>query len=223
VRYLLFFATCSICAAQSIAIGAIGGGRVTDDVVSFNTPESNLLVSGVPVFRVESRFYDIGPAIEIGLPRGLAIEFDALYHRQGFFYTFYHDTQYTTARERDNTWEFPLLVKYRLRWLAVNPFVEAGVAPRTMTGRIAGTAQSDDITLSPPSPWSLPMSYSPSVGFVAGGGLQFNLGHLRLAPQMRYTRWFTAPVSGLAGDISGTFSSNLTQVDVLVGINWRLR
>ena len=67
------------------------------------------------------------------------------------------------------------------------------------------------------------MSYSPSVGFVAGGGLQFNLGHLRLAPQMRYTRRFTTPVSGLAGDISGTFSSNLNQVDVLVGISWRLR
>ena len=221
--FLVYLETCCICAAQSIAIGAIGGGRVTDDVVSFNTPESNLLVSGAPVFRVESRFYDVGPAIEIGLPHGLGVEFDALYHRQGFFYTFYHDTLYTTAGERDNTWEFPLLLKYRLRWLVFHPFVEAGVAPRTMSGRLTGTLQSDDITLSPPSPLSLTMSYSPSVGFVAGGGLRFDLGHLRLEPQMRYTRWFTTPISGLAGDILGSFSSNLNQADIFVGISWRLR
>ena len=157
MRYLLFFLTCCICAAQSIAIGGIGGARVTDDVLSFNTPEANV-VNGVPAFRLESRFYLVGPKIAIGLPHGLSVEFDALYHRQGFFYTFYHDTLYTTSSERDNTWEFPLLLKYKLQRLAVDPFLEAGVAPRTMTGRVTGTSQTDFVTLSPPSTFTSPAS-----------------------------------------------------------------
>jgi hypothetical protein len=158
-----------------------------------------------------------------------------LYHRQGFFSTFFHDTQYWTYGERDNSWEFPLLLKYKLRWLPVNPFVEAGVVPRTMTGRITGTLQADyGAGLTTPSPINFcpgaggcdsnPASLSPSVGFVAGGGFQFNLGHLRLAPQARYTRWLAPQLSGMDGFIlGGTYSSNLNQVDVLVGISWMLR
>lgn len=53
-------------------------------MVSFNTPESFAPSAG-PAFRLESRLYEVGPAVEIGLPRGISVEFDALYHRQGFF------------------------------------------------------------------------------------------------------------------------------------------
>jgi hypothetical protein len=223
VRYLfVVFLTCCACAAQSITVGAIGGGRLTDDVLSFPSPEANG-VSVASAFRLESRFYDVGPTIEIGLTHGFAVEFDAVYHRQGFFSTFYHDTLYYTPGERDNSWEFPLLLKYKLRLSVVNPFIEAGVAPRTITGRAVGTFQSDGYTLSPPYPTSSSVSYSPSVGFIAGGGLQFNLGHLRLAPQVRYTRWATAPVSGLYYSLGSTYSSNQNQLDVLVGISWKLK
>ena len=222
VRYLLIFLlTGCICAAQSISIGAIGGGRLTDDVLSFNTPGANS-ITGAPAFRLESRFYDVGPTIEIGLPRGLSVEFDALYHRQGIFFTFAGTTVYSTYGERDNSWELPLLLKYKQRWRAVNLFVEAGVTPRTITGRITAIDQNDLVALGPPFTSTYPSSHSPSVGFVAGGGLQFNAGHLRLAPQVRYTRWFTTPVQGV-DNLVGSFSSNLNQVDILVGISWRLR
>jgi hypothetical protein len=223
VRYLIVvFLTCCACAAQSISVGAIGGGRLTDDVLFFPSFGSNG-VSVEPAFRLESRFYDVGPMIEIGLTHGFAVEFDAVYHRQGFFYTFAHDTLYSTGRERDNSWEFPLLLKYKLRFSALKPFVEAGVAPRTISGRVAGTGQ---VSLNPPATTpplgpSFPTSYSPSVGFVAGGGLQFNLGHLRLAPQVRYTRWATAPVVG--GFFVGSYSSNQNQLDALVGISWKVK
>jgi len=223
VGYLLIvFLTCCACAAQSIAIGAIGGGRLTDDVSSFRSPESNI-VGVEPGVQLQSRFYAVGPTIEIGLPHGFAVEFDAVYHRQGFFYSVYHDTFYYTDRERDNSWEFPLLLKYKLRFSVLNPFVEAGVVPRTITGRAVLTGQTDFITLGPPSTSSLATNYSPSVGFIAGGGLQFNLGHLRLAPQVRYTRWATAPVGGYDDIVGGTYSSNQNQVDVLVGISWKVK
>jgi hypothetical protein len=100
VRYLLIaFITCCTCAAHSITVGAIGGGGLTDDVLTFPAPGLNGLNIG-SAFRLESRFYDVGPMIEIGLTHGLAVEFDAVYHRRGFFYTFDHDTAYYTNRER---------------------------------------------------------------------------------------------------------------------------
>jgi hypothetical protein len=225
VRYLfVVFLTCYACAAQSIAVGAIGGGRLTDDVLSFPAPGANG-TSVQSAFRLDSRFYDIGPMIEIGLTSGFAVEFDALYHRQGVFSEFYHDTVYYTSRERDNSWEFPLLLKYKLRFAVLNPFAEGGVAPRTISGRVVSTSQSDLLGLgpTPPSGPSVPLSYSASVGFVAGGGLQFNLGHLRLAPQVRYTHWATAPVGGVYYSLGSTYSSNQNQFDLLVGISWRVK
>jgi hypothetical protein len=225
VRYLfIVFLTCCGCAAQSIAVGVIGGARLTNDVLLFPAPEANG-VSTEAAFKLASRFYDVGPMIEICLTHGFAVELDALYHRQGFFSAFYHDTVYYTSRERDNNWEFPLLLKYKLRFPVLNPIVEAGVAPRTISGRVVSAGQTDLFGLGPPSPFgpSVPLSYSPTVGFVAGGGLQFNLGHLRLAPQVRYTRWATAPVGGLYYSLGSTYSSNQNQVDVLVGISWKLK
>ena len=214
--------TCCVCTAQSITVGAIGGARLTDDVLLFPNPAANG-ASADAAFRLESRFYDVGPMIEVGITHGFAVEFDALYHRQGFFYTFDHDTLYDTNRERDNSWEFPLLLKYKRRFSVLNPFVEAGVAPRTITGRVVGTFQSDGFTLGPPSATSFPATYSQSVGFVTGGGLQFNLGHLGLAPQVRYTRWATAPVGGVYYSLYSTYSSNQNQFDLLVGIGWKVK
>jgi hypothetical protein len=221
---LVVFLTCYGCAAQSIAVGVIGGGRLTDDVSLFPSPEANV-AGAEAAFKLESRFYDVGPIIEIGITHGFAVEFDALYHRQGFFSAFYHDTVYYTSRERDNSWELPLLLKYKLQFPVLHPFAEAGVAPRTISGRVVSTGQTDLFGLGPPSPFgpSVPLSYSPSVGFVAGGGLQFNLGRLRLAPQVRYTRWATAPVGGLYFSLGSTYSSNQNQIEVLVGISWKVK
>ena len=93
-----------------------------------------------------------------------------------------------------------------------------------MSGRDVETSRSEAIGIGPPATFTVPASYSPSVGFVAGGGLPFNLGHVRLAPQVRYTRWLTTPVSGYDGSIfGGSFSSNLNQVDLVVAVSWRLR
>jgi hypothetical protein len=221
---LVVFLTCYGCAAQSIAVGVIGGAHLTDDVSLFPAPAANG-VSAEGAFKLESRFYDVGPIIEIGLTHGFAVEFDAMYHRQGFFYTLAHDSLYSINRERDNSWEFPLLLKYKVRFSALNPFAEAGVAPRTISGRYATATQ---LVLNTPGPFppfgpSVPLSYSPSAGFVAGGGLQFNLGHLGLAPQVRYTRWATAPVGGLYYSLESTYSSNQNQVDVLVRISWKVK
>lgn len=138
---------------------------------------------------------------------------------------FYHDTVYYTSRERDNDWEFPVLLKHKLRLPVLHSFVEAGVAPRTIGGRVAGTSQLSLTTpaSTPPVGPSVPVSYSPSVGFVAGGGVEFNPGRLRVAPQVRYTRWAAAPVDGLFYSLGSTYSSNQNQLDLLVGVSWKVK
>ena len=215
MRYLLaVFLTCCACSAQSISVGAIGGARVTADILSFPEFESNDV-------RNESKLYDVGPAIEIGLNRRFAIEFDAVYHRQGYFFSFCHDTNCYIAGERDNGWEFPLLFKYKPRFRAVHAFVEAGVAPRVISGSGVEIRWMDVLANSPRTTSSYSASYSPTVGLVAGGGLEFNRGHLRFAPQVRYTRWATAPIG--TGFFGGTFSSNQNQFGVLLGIGWKVK
>jgi len=94
-----------------------------------------------------------------------------------------------------------------------------------MSGRVSGA---DQLSLTTPvsTPQlgpSYPVSYSPSVGVVAGGGLQISLGHLRIAPQLRYTRWATAPAGGVYYNLGSSYSSNQNQVDVLVGIGWKVK
>src|ERR1700691_5923584 len=97
----------SICFGQSIAIGVIGGGRVTGDL----TGEAATSVS---------KRYALGPELDIGLPLGLGIEVDALYRREG-----YQSSFSAPFEEHANSWEFPMLLKYRLPFPLIKPFIEA--------------------------------------------------------------------------------------------------
>jgi hypothetical protein len=88
--------------AQSISVGLNGGFRATKDVAEgFATSES--------------KPYVVGPSFEVGLPHGLGFAFDPLYHREGYRYS--HGLAgggfgYENVRERSNSWEYPLLLKY---------------------------------------------------------------------------------------------------------------
>jgi len=64
-------------------------------------------------------------------------------------------------------------------------------------------------------------NWSPSLGIVAGGGVQFGIGRLRLAPEVRYTYWNSTPINLSFGD-GPSYASNQQQVDVLLGISWKI-
>jgi hypothetical protein len=107
---------CSICCGQSLSIGAIGGGMVSNDL-------SNPWLSSV------SARYTFGPQVDIGLPFGLGIEADALYRHEGYQVTFApgYGELYATS------WQFPILLKKTLGpFPIVKPFVEGGWAPRVL-------------------------------------------------------------------------------------------
>ena len=176
--------TCSVCSGQSVSIGGIGGGMLTNDL-------NDQWVSSV------SMRYVIGPELNIGLPLGFGIEADALYRHESF------RTLFVPEQSPRNSWEFPLLLKYRLPFPLVKPFLEAGYAPRVINGSIGEYA-------------------SASHGIVIGGGVQFGIGRLHLSPVVRFTHWNNGGVV-LVIPNGPTIQSTQNQVDILVGIGWKIR
>jgi hypothetical protein len=207
---VLFLLIVPICCSQTVFVGAIAGGRLTDDVAGSARPES--------------RRYIVGPMIELGLPLGFGVEFEATYHRHGYSADGFNMAQFQIDRERANSWEFPILLRYKLPVPTVRPFLEVGVAPRTISGTISTTFTASDVITGQTtiSNSTAATHWDTSIGFVAGVGLQFGVGRLRLSPEGRYTHWNNRPVNGVILD-NPPFYSTRNQFDVLVGIGWRLR
>jgi hypothetical protein len=191
----------TVCFGQSIAIGVIGGARVTDDL------------TGSAATSV-SKHYVVGPALDIGLPLGFGVEVDALYRREAFQSTFSNPFYSASSEERANSWEFPLLLKYKLPVPLVKPFAEVGYAPRVIDGSIT----SHDFLVGSTSSEHWPDSQ----GLVVGGGVQFGIGRLRLSPGVRYTHWNNTPITVVYNQGPSAESAQ-NQVDILVGIEWKIR
>ena len=138
--------------AQSLSLGVKGGVRASDDFQYAATSES--------------RRYVVGPAATVALPLGFAIEFEALYRRQGYSTGNSTGLYISSVREADNIWEFPLLARYRIPLHAIRPFAEAGWAPRITHGSedVSGCYLSTPIAFTcysgrrhtdwPTNPWS---------------------------------------------------------------------
>jgi hypothetical protein len=205
MRIFLFFLTSCFCVGQSVTLGVLGGGRPTGEVLS-----------GVSS---ESKGYVVGPTLEVGLPLGFSIEADGLYHRLGYQYTFSSSSGTLsvteTGSERDNTWEIPILLKYKIPMGRIKPFVMAGGSRRSLSGSATFTSTSTSPVLNGSSTTGGAgrTNYSAEVGVVGGAGVQFKIGRLQLSPQARFTHWGSRP---------GGYFYARQQVDLLVGIGWKL-
>lgn len=202
---LLVLASCAV--GQRVSVGVKLGGVPT---ATFEGAASELTD--------ESKRYTVGPSVEVRLPWNLAVEFDALYRRIGFDHDRRNNPVRVYTRERDNSWEFPILAKYRvLPSASIVPFAVAGYAPRVVTG--SGTTR---LVSSPfpgnrePVPYNT--SYDVTHGFVVGGGAEFRAWKLRMAPEVRYTRWNAPFYQFSFGATQNTSAQN--QVQVLIGIGW---
>ncbi len=209
-----------VCFGQTVSIGVVGGVRTTDDL------------TGGGATSVSKR-YVVGPSLEIGLPFRLAVEADALYRRAGFQTSVSSGSYYVHADQHANLWEVPILLKYRIPLPAAKPFLEAGYAIRVVGGSIS-SSNVENL----PYPCGTGMgetcstyysNWSTSHGLVVGGGVQFALGQLRLSPTVRYTHWTGSTVSGAFAGPKEIFynippwQSNQNQVDVMLGVAWKLR
>ncbi len=145
----------------------------------------------------EQRF-TIGPTAEVHLPLHLSIEADALWRRSSFSEIgpvgYFHPSV--------NDWQIPILAKYELTLGPLHPFADGGLVYR----HVSLSASS---LLQPTNP--------NTAGVAVGGGITLKLLHLRLSPEIRYTRWPTPPFSST---YAGPVSSTGNQVDLLVGLTF---
>lgn len=157
-------------------------------------------------------WYVIGPTVEVRLPFGLGVEADALYRHFEVSRTVSVrisspneiEQIVTTTKASVNDWEFPLLAKYRFHTRVVHPYIDAGPSWDLVGGSSTGTQTTTPIVpLGPPATIAITGGIGAQhhlvTGFVMGGGVEFRLGFLRIAPELRYTRWlsqhFTIPIT----------------------------
>jgi len=200
--------------AQAVSPGLKGGVPLTDAVVGNFGGDS------------EARRYTVGLMIELRLPASLAFEADGLYKRTGYRAS-QSDGGFTTMGQvRAHSWEFPLLLKYYLPLPpAARPFVSGGYVIRHLSAargsaRITGTFSSGtpiDTTLSVPR--SVVLRNNPTHGAIVGAGWRLAAGWLKVAPELRYTRWAGRPFDD-QGPRGFFLQSSQNQVDLLVGLSF---
>ncbi len=188
--------------AQNISFGVTAG-----------VPLTNLATADEGMVSTTYRF-TVGPALRIGLPRAFAVDVELLYKR--FDFGFVSDT----ARIAVNRLELPLLLRYDFRGSSVHPFIHAGVSLNwTIPADSANTCPGTD----PDSGFyclgdrtAAQLRHQHTYGPLLGAGAEFKLKALRLAPELRVTRW----VDRNFGTQDSPLRSNLTQVEVLVGLKF---
>jgi hypothetical protein len=169
-------------------------------------------------FEADKPAYVAGPFVEIRLPASFAIEVAALYERPRIRYAFPSTgLERVTADVRASTWQFPLVVKYRLGGGTVRPFVLAGVAAY----RVGSIEQRGEIIRQLPedvrSALNRVAGNFVNGGGVAGGGVEFKAGPVRIAPELRFTRW---AISKTAGFDVVTFNLEQSRAHLFVSLSF---
>jgi len=190
----------------------VGGGLKAG--VPFQKPFS-LMGAGFQADRVP---YIIGPFIELRFPKGLALEVDSLYERLRFQYEFSRPgLALEKAETTASSWQFPVLVKYRFRAGVAAPFVSGGV-----TANYIGNIRQIGETI-PQLPGDVRRALERAGesfwngGGVVGGGVEFRAAFIRIAPELRYTRWAIGKTVGT--DIV-SLKINEGQVQFLLGVSF---
>ena len=190
---LLFAVALNSFAAGPMMFGVRGG-------MPFSFTES--IASRLGSLPTTKRF-EVGPTAGVRLPFGMSVEGDALYRRQslnigqlaGF-----------NASTHSDSWEFPVMLKFTGGNRLISPVVGAGVTVRHINdfGNIPGYLFSGSTS-------------SNSVGFVAGGGVRFQVGPVSVTPELRYSRWGGSSLSQSLPNLL-PFSQN--EASFLVGITF---
>ncbi len=140
--------------------------------------------------------FTAGGLLQLNLPIGFAIEGNALYRRPGY--------QIGTIQRRQSQWEFPVLVKgYPLgRNPVIQPYAGAGISFRHTSAKLADASANEG-----------------NRGLVLAAGIRNGPGRIKISPEFRFTRWFSATrlFSRLQGERAET---NKNQLEFLVGITF---
>ena len=197
---------------QLLEIGVKGAARPTSQLEGYGASES--------------RPYLVGPMVQFNLPRGFALEVDALYSRFG--YTSSNSDiigDFYTSRDRANSWQFPVLLKYRFHLAVLHPYLLGGWDPQHASST---TKTSASIVSNPYDPnytrtyqqFSSDDHYGTNHGLVAGGGVEFDSHHLRVSPEVRYVRW-KDPMFSIEQSHGFYLLVPQNEVQLPLGVAWR--
>lgn len=142
--------------------------------------------------------WTLGGSLELDLIAGLGAEVDLLYRRTG--YSQADEMQPVSRDTKGNSWEFPLLLKYKTPGTVMRPYFVGGMSFRKIS----------DI----PDLWE-----NDSKGIVLGAGLEFKALLLRISPELRYTRWNNDPFTGTSFS-QGSAAGTRNQFELLVGFTF---
>jgi len=180
--------------AQHFSFGVVAGAGVTDGFQD----QTFRGVDTVTHFSSDSKDFIVGPMAEVGFPLNVSVELDALYRPLHLANSTLSASLGTfNSSTTVGTWEFPLLLKYRFPTLIpwAKPLLEVGPSFRGGSGADAAPS---------------------SHGITLGAGLEAKIIKVKVAPQLRFTRWgadnpakiFAAP------------RTNVNQVEFLVGFSF---
>jgi hypothetical protein len=182
---VLAFAAAAAASAQGFSFGAKLGLEALD---AFSGVEA-----GGVEYRPSSAGYVFGGAVELRLPLRLGVEANLLYRPIGYSAV----TPNAAIKQTATQWQFPILLKYRLRPGLVAPFAAGGISFQHLTG-------------APSAPEAVETS---ATGAVFGAGLEGGFPLFRLSGELRYTRWGSSMFR-----IAGADLSNQNQLELLVGV-----
>ena len=197
-----------------VSFGFKVGVPITNMFSAGNTGEFNQTIPGSPFSAAVPR-YEWGVSGEFHLYKHLRFEIDGLIKRGGFNSVLpspgggymYNPTTF-------NWWEIPGLFKTNVSLGHVRPFIDFGPTYRHISTIHQETYAAD-----------LPLGYAidntsfalydrNSFGGVAGIGITFKKGPVRISPEVRYTRWANG-----AFEYPG-LKTNLDQGDFLLGFTF---
>jgi hypothetical protein len=208
MRPVLLFLLGSISAfAQPFSAGIKAGVPLNDFL--------NAAGNGVFNYTAPTQRYIVGGMAEVRLPRGLGVEFDALYRRLSYNGSGNLVDVFSTSKTTGSNWEFPLLLKYRFHFPVVRPYLDAGVAWDTLAGLKQTVTETGFLPISTTSS-PTELKKNGAMGIVVGGGVGIHAVFLHISPEIRFTRWNSTQIS----DALGLLHSNLNQGELLVGITF---
>jgi hypothetical protein len=192
--FFLLFLAANAFAATSFIIGGRGGAALTDSATS-----SFRGIAGEAL----GHTYTVGPTVGVRLPLNFSVEGDALYNRRSLGLGLAGIGGLNTSAD---WWEFPVMLKFAPGTGSIAPVLGAGVSVQ----HIRGFGNVPQYVL-------MGSTSANSVGFVAGGGVQFRLGPVAVTPELRYTRWSG---STFTQTIANALTGGRNQMQLLVGFTF---
>jgi hypothetical protein len=182
--------------------GSVASAQVFSFGLKTGVPLNSLLKSAAPRFQVATHRYTLGPTVELGLPYRLAFAADLLYKRLEYRHAATGSFTQTNVAVKIDRWEVPVLLKYAFADQLFRPFVELG-------GSFNRVLHIEGVNVAE-------LRHRHTRGLVLGAGAAKRIGLVRIAPEIRFTRWADRNF----GVRDAPLRSNLTQAEILVGFTF---